>query len=515
LGKGGMGMVFRAVQEALKSEVAVKVIRAHLLERGDAVQRFEREAQSVAKLRGKTIHVVQVYGFGRDEATGHHYLVMELVEGEGVDSLLAREGIVPPRDACDIIRQAALGLEAAHQHGLVHRDIKPENLLITPDGVVKVTDFGLAKAAGAGTDISVSGQILGTPAYMSPEQAQAKPVDARTDIYSLGATLFALVSGRPPFQADTALAMCMLHVSEPVPDLRTEAPDAPKELAELIQWCMAKSPADRPASAAEVARALEQIIAVAPALPPAPGQATLSLTVVLRPEDGKATESPPPPKPEPRPVPEQPNIHLNPHDPEDDRVADNSPDDASLLQKYRTLVRTKRFLAVVFVLAAGFSALLLLMQQGDLDELEPHIWLSAVSPLLMVVIVRTFVTSAIFKDPAHYRRARVLAGYPPPLDRSLPDDHVTATDQRHLKQLIWAAIFGFLMTVGLGIAGGLWRYSMLRPGQRVMPTEFRRAPAERPAERPARYFHTGGLRKSRGVVTLVAWHCEHWPVMAL
>src|SRR3990167_8591118 len=149
IGGGGMGVVYRAVQEQLGAPVAVKVIRHGFGEQAQIAARFEREAREIAKLRGRTPYVVQIYDFGRDEATGAYYITMELVEGEGADRLLRRHVRLPETAAARLVRQAASGLAVAHAAGIVHRDIKPENLLVAREGVVKITDFGLAKRLGA------------------------------------------------------------------------------------------------------------------------------------------------------------------------------------------------------------------------------------------------------------------------------------------------------------------------------------------------------------------------------
>ncbi|MHC5018967.1 MAG: protein kinase domain-containing protein [Planctomycetota bacterium] len=260
LGAGGMGVVYRAHQERLDAPVALKVIRRAYSDNENLIARFEREARGIAKLRGKTNHVVQVYDFGRDEAHGIYYISMEFVEGQGVDQILKAEGAIDPKAAAKIIKEAAEGLEVARQLGLVHRDIKPENLLLTADGVTKITDFGLAKGMATETDISVSGQILGTPAYMSPQQARGEKVDHSTDIYSLGASLYALLTGKRPYDSDTALGMAMKHVSDPVPDAIAAGHDVPPDLNEVVKRCMAKEPADRYATGGELAHALDQFL---------------------------------------------------------------------------------------------------------------------------------------------------------------------------------------------------------------------------------------------------------------
>ncbi len=260
IGGGGMGVVYRAVQERLQAPVAVKVIRQSFGQEEQIVARFEREAHEIAKLRGVSPNVVQVYDFGLDEESGSYYITMELVSGEGVDRILRRRGALPEDDAARIIRQAATGLEAARQLGMVHRDVKPENLLLARDGVVKITDFGLAKRLGAGATMTASGQILGTPAYMSPQQAEGMEVDHRSDVYSLGATLFSLVTGGTPFKSDTPIGMALQHIRAPVPSAREIVANLSERMNGLIMRMMAKDPDARCQAAGEVVETLDAFL---------------------------------------------------------------------------------------------------------------------------------------------------------------------------------------------------------------------------------------------------------------
>lgn len=262
LGRGGMGVVYKARHARLKRLVAVKVIAHHRLPDPQAVARFYREMEAVGRLSHQNI--VQAHDAG--EADGHHFLAMEFVDGRNLSQLVRSGGPFPVADACEIVRQAALGLEHAHRHGLVHRDVKPSNLMLTKEGTVKLLDLGLARLIdGATADDEATGsqQILGSPDFMAPEQANdSRLVDARTDLYSLGCTLYFLLTGKPPFagpQYDTRLKKVLGHAqAQPTPVLSMRS-DLPASVAPLLGRLMAKRPDDRPRSAAEVAQAMASL----------------------------------------------------------------------------------------------------------------------------------------------------------------------------------------------------------------------------------------------------------------
>ena len=259
LGRGGMGEVFRASDPVLRREVAIKVVRVGYAEKSLARERFLREARAAAAV--KHDNAVPVYAVGEDDGGVH--MVMPLLEGESLDRRLAR-GLMPPGEVVRIGRQAAAGLEAVHAAGIVHRDLKPSNLwLEAPDDRVKVLDFGIARAA-ADEALTATGAIIGTPAYMAPEQADARRVDARADLFSLGVVLYECATGQQVFQRDTprdTVAAVMLHQPE-VP--HAVNPAVPRALSEYILRLMSKSPADRPQSAAAVARDLAGLEAPPP-----------------------------------------------------------------------------------------------------------------------------------------------------------------------------------------------------------------------------------------------------------
>jgi serine/threonine-protein kinase len=269
IGRGAMGEVYRAMQLSLKRPVAVKRIAAHLLQEPQAVARFEREAQCVARVQSQ--HVVAVHDFGRhaDGAGEQHWLlVMELVDGgASLGRLLAeRGGRLDWRTASSIALQVAEGLAAAGEFAVVHRDIKPDNILISRKGVAKVTDFGLAKASDSSA-MTASGAVLGTPLYMPPEACRGAEVDARGDLYSLGCTWFHCLAGQPPFRAASSVALLRAHCEEAAPDVRLFAPDTPMALAELVSRLLAKPADQRPSSARELVSLIEGLAARGIALP--------------------------------------------------------------------------------------------------------------------------------------------------------------------------------------------------------------------------------------------------------
>jgi len=278
LGAGGMGAVYRAIHVRLEKEVALKVVQPHMRHDPTWRERFQREVKAIGKLRHP--HIVLATDAG--EANGVLYLVMELEQGTDLAQHVRRHGPVPVAEACEYARQAAMALQAAHEAGLVHRDVKPSNLFRTNSGQIKLLDLGLARlraaepressqAMAGPTDeskpVALSGTLgpVGTEDYMAPEQWDDAPqVDARADLYGLGCTLYFLLTGEPPFAAPrfaTRADKRRAHVSVPAPGLREKRGDTPPKLAALVQFLLAKQPQDRPATAAEVAKALSAITA--------------------------------------------------------------------------------------------------------------------------------------------------------------------------------------------------------------------------------------------------------------
>jgi eukaryotic-like serine/threonine-protein kinase len=262
LGGGGMAVVYRARDEELDRPVAIKVLADNLATDDSFRQRFLREAKLAARLAHP--NVVQVYDSG--EADDRPYIVMEYVEGETLAALLARRGRFPPAEAIELALQICSGLEHAHDKGLVHRDIKPQNLLIRSDGTLKIVDFGIARSAH-GTQLTEAGSVLGTAAYLAPEQATGEEVTPAADVYGLGVVLYEMLAGRTPYTAESLTELHIRHQEQPIPALRQYAPEVPEALEDVIMRCLARLPAYRPQSAGELAGALAATSGDLPTVP--------------------------------------------------------------------------------------------------------------------------------------------------------------------------------------------------------------------------------------------------------
>jgi eukaryotic-like serine/threonine-protein kinase len=260
LGEGGMATVYLAHDAELDRPVAVKVLSDRLAGDREVRTRFLREGRLAARLAHP--NVVAVYDAG--EEAGRPYLVMEHVDGETLAELLRRSGPLPAEEAVRLVLQACAGLEHAHAAGLVHRDVKPQNLLVTDEGAVKVADFGIARAEGA-TQVTQAGTILGTAAYLAPEQATGEAVGPPADVYSLGAVLYELLAGRPPFEDETLDALLVRHRAGPAAPPAPLEGDVPPELEEVVMRTLARLPQYRPPSAAALARDLSAALGEQPA----------------------------------------------------------------------------------------------------------------------------------------------------------------------------------------------------------------------------------------------------------
>jgi serine/threonine-protein kinase len=248
LGRGAMAEVYLAEQGSLRRQVAVKVLKSRLAADATYVQRFHREAEAAASL----VHanIVQIYDVGCAE--GLHYIAQEYVQGQNLQEYLVRRGTPDIKLAAAVMCQVAAALYKASTAGIVHRDIKPENIMLAASGEVKVADFGLARLAGDAVHLTQAGLTMGTPLYMSPEQVEGRPIDPRSDIYSLGVTSYQMLAGVLPFQSDTALGVALQHLrAEPTP-LESLRPDLPPGLCRIVHKMLAKEPGDRYANAREL-----------------------------------------------------------------------------------------------------------------------------------------------------------------------------------------------------------------------------------------------------------------------
>jgi serine/threonine-protein kinase len=251
LAVGGMGEVHLATDDRLGRLVAVKVLGAGFADSPDFVERFRREALTAAALSHPNI--AQVYDYGVDGDS--HFIVMEYAEGQDLAQVIREHGRLTPSDAVRIAEQVCAALGAAHRAGVVHRDIKPGNVIVRPDGTVKVTDFGIARALGQAS-LTDTGTVMGTAAYVAPEQARGEATTPSSDLYSLGILLFQMLTGAVPFEGDTPVAIAMRHLDEPVPLPSSRVADLPANLDEVVVRATAKSPTDRYADADAMAAAL-------------------------------------------------------------------------------------------------------------------------------------------------------------------------------------------------------------------------------------------------------------------
>jgi serine/threonine protein kinase len=285
VGSGGMGTVWEAEDEILGRRVAVKVLSERLARSDRALRRFEREARAAARLSGP--HIGAVYDFGEDR--GVPFIVMELVAGETVAARLFREGRIAPEEATWIAADIADALEAAHREGVVHRDVKPANVMLAPEGGVRVMDFGIAAAEWQAASSSTG--AIGTPSYVAPEQARGEPATPASDVYALGAMVYEMLSGRPPFVRETPLATALAHVrDEPVP-IEDIVPGVPASVAATVDAALRKDPADRPPSAAAMASALRGATAVLPPIADEAPDPEKAVTIPLEPVPAPAADA--------------------------------------------------------------------------------------------------------------------------------------------------------------------------------------------------------------------------------
>jgi hypothetical protein len=282
---GGMGEVWQATDLVIGRTVAIKILKDEYLGDPGFLERFRAEARHAALVNHEGIANVFDYG----EEDGSAYLVMELVPGEALSSILERERVLPTDKVLDIVAQTASALHAAHQAGLVHRDIKPGNLLMTPEGRIKITDFGIARIADQ-VPLTATGQVMGTVQYLSPEQASGHAASPTTDIYSLGIVAYEALAGRRPFTGESQVAIAMAQINEAPPELPVTVAEPVRN---LVYACIAKKPEDRPGSAANLSRAAQALrrgdLDAATAAVPSLGGGETAFTQLLMPAGGSTT----------------------------------------------------------------------------------------------------------------------------------------------------------------------------------------------------------------------------------
>jgi eukaryotic-like serine/threonine-protein kinase len=257
VGTGGMSSVYRAHDTLLERNVALKILHEHYSDDEGFVERFKREARMVARLSHPNIVTV----IDRGEAAGRQFIVFEYIDGENLKELVFRSGHLPVERALELALEIAHGLAFAHQHGLVHRDVKPQNVLLNGDGRAKVTDFGIARSLDVEHGVTQTGTVLGTSNYIAPEQASGQPVDAHTDVYSLGVVLYELLAGDVPFPGENFVSVALRHVNEPPPNLLDVRRDVPLRVAAAVDRALEKDPDQRFPSMDAFAAELEACLA--------------------------------------------------------------------------------------------------------------------------------------------------------------------------------------------------------------------------------------------------------------
>ncbi|MDZ4717036.1 MAG: protein kinase [Roseiflexaceae bacterium] len=277
LGQGGMATVYKAYHPAMDRYVAIKVLPRHMAQDANFRARFERESRTIAKLEHR--YILPVHDSGEDD--GVSYMVMRYTDGGTLSDLIASGKLTYERVAV-LVAQVAEALGYAHRQGIIHRDIKPANVLISRDGDAQLSDFGIARIVEGSMQLTTDGMMIGTPFYMAPEQVQGQPSDARTDIYALGVVLYEALTGKRPYEAETPLAVALMHLHNPLPPPRQIQPNLPEMLERIILRAMAKNPADRFQSADDMAEALRAMVTpISQRIATAPvDHATITLPVI-------------------------------------------------------------------------------------------------------------------------------------------------------------------------------------------------------------------------------------------
>jgi serine/threonine-protein kinase len=247
IGQGGMADVFLAVDTILNRQVAVKILRADLSTDTVSILRFEREAQAATALSHPNI--VEIYDVG--DYKGHHYIVMEYVPGRTLKQIIRERGPLMNEEAVDIMKQLTSAISEAHKRGIIHRDIKPQNIIVKSDGSIKILDFGIATAKGS-VQLTQANNVMGSVHYLAPELARGQQASPQSDIYAMGIVMFEMLAGDVPFKADQAVQIALMHMRDPLPNIRAINPAVPQSVANIINKAAAKNPADRYASAADM-----------------------------------------------------------------------------------------------------------------------------------------------------------------------------------------------------------------------------------------------------------------------
>src|SRR5574341_2612622 len=281
IGHGGMANVYLARQESMDRDVAIKVLPTHFMQDRAFLDRFNREVRIISRL--EHLRILPVYDFG--EQVGMPFIVMRAMNGGSLtDRINQSPGGLPLDETARLVEQIADGMDFAHEKGIIHRDFKPPNVLLDERGNVYLADFGIARVSEATAQLTGSG-VVGTPAYMAPEMASAGGVTPLVDVYALGVTLFQMLTGRLPYEADTPMGVLMAHISKPTPDAREHRPDLPEGVQAVIAGAMAKNPAERYQSAGALAADLRAVvIAASLSAPPAPPEPAPALEETVPPE---------------------------------------------------------------------------------------------------------------------------------------------------------------------------------------------------------------------------------------
>jgi len=342
LGAGGMSTVVLAFDRRLERYVAVKLLAEHLADDAQFVSRFRREALAAARL----VHpnIVQVFDFGLDEASGRHYIVMEYIRGKSGAQILRDEGRLSVPDALHLVDGSCRGLHYAHRHGVVHRDVKPGNLLRSEEGQVKLADFGIAKATD-GSAITQAGSVLGTAAYLAPEQAHGEPATPRSDLYGLGVVTYQLLAGRLPYEATSLTELALAQQREHPPRLDEVNPEVPAALSDAVDRALELDPEDRYEDAEQMRRALQAA---------ARAGATDEATRVVRRDRTAAT----------RAIPQAAPRRLEPRAPRQARAPQAGPPTPEPYAKPASRARGWLLVLLALLVAGAIAAVIALSQSG-------------------------------------------------------------------------------------------------------------------------------------------------------